>query len=179
GLLTMALAGFAKDFIAGAVLNDVGPEIAASGGARILEYIGKDVRFNSLEDAVVAQKAASTAYPDLSEEDWMQQTANNFKFDAEAGNYKLNYDLNIAKALAEQLNTSEPVDLWPFFAKLNDIPTLAIRGGLSDVLSAEVFERMKAENPTMETLVLENRGHVPLLNEPEVLEKMDQFIARI
>ena len=180
GLMTMVMAGFAKNFVAGAILNDVGPEVDKSGGARILGYVGKDVRFASLEEAAEKQKEQYVgAYPDLSDEDWLGQANTTFTYDEEAKNYCLNYDLNLSKALAEQLNSDEPVDLWPFFRALGDIPTLAIRGALSDVLSDTVFMRMKSENPNMETVVLKNRGHVPLLNEPELLPVLDKFIDRI
>ncbi|MEX0583128.1 MAG: alpha/beta hydrolase [Sneathiella sp.] len=180
GLMTMAMAGFAKNFIAGAILNDVGPEVDKSGSNRILDYVGKDVRFTTLEEAAQKQREQYTiAYPDLTDEDWIGQANTTFTYDEAARNYRLNYDLNLGKALAEQLNSDEPVDLWPFFKALGDIPTLAIRGALSDVLSDTVFKRMKAENPNMETLVLKNRGHVPLLNEPEVLPVLDRFIDRI
>ncbi|TNE34056.1 MAG: alpha/beta hydrolase [Alphaproteobacteria bacterium] len=180
GLLTMAFAGLAKQFIAAAILNDVGPEVDTKGGGRILDYIGKDVRFSSLAEAVSVQKATyGIAYPDLTDEDWMKQTAVSFIPDKEAGNYRLNYDLKIGQALADQMAAQEPVDLWPFFKALNDVPTLVIRGALSDILSPEVFEKMKIENPAMEWLELANRGHVPLLNEPEALSILDRFIARI
>lgn len=180
GLLTMGLAGLAKQFIAGVVLNDVGPEVSQDGGQRILNYVGKDIRFDSLEEAAAEQKSLYCgAYPDQSDEDWLAQSRVTFVFDEDARNYRFNYDMKLGEALAQQFSNDEPVDLWPFFRALNDVPTLAIRGALSDVLSQEVFDRMKAENPAMETLVLENRGHVPQLNEPEALNKLDKFIAGI
>ncbi|MBO0334698.1 alpha/beta hydrolase [Sneathiella sp. CAU 1612] len=180
GLLTIAMAGLAKNYIAGAILNDVGPEVDKSGSSRILDYVGKDVRFKTREEAAAQQKKIyGGAYPDLPEEDWLGQAETTFVYDETAKNYRLNYDLSLGRALVDQLNAKEQVDLWPFFRELGDLPVLAIRGALSDVLSKEVFERMKEEDPDMEALVLENRGHVPLLNEPEALKKMDDFIARI
>src|SRR5690606_28834473 len=85
----------------------------------------------------------------------------------------------LGKALADQLGGDQPVDLWPFFKALGDVPLLAIRGALSDVLSAEIFARMQVENPQMQAIVIENRGHIPLLDEPPLLAKMDDFIAGI
>lgn len=180
GLLTMAMAGLAKNFIAGAVLNDVGPEVDSAGSSRILDYVGKDARFATLEEAAAKQKEIyGGAYPDMPDADWIGQAKTTFVYDDAAKNYRLNYDLALGKALAEQINSGEQVDLWPFFKALADVPTLAIRGALSDVLSAAVFERMKTENPNLQTLVLNNRGHVPLLNEPEALAVLDDFIARV
>ena len=180
GLLTIAMAGLAKNYIAGAILNDVGPEVDKSGGDRILDYVGKDTRFATLEEAAAEQKRLyGGAYPDNSDDDWRSQVATTFIFDEAAKNYRFNYDLALGKALREQFDSDEQVDLWPFFRELGDLPVLAIRGALSDVLSAEVFDRMKEEDPDMEAVTLANRGHVPLLNEPEALTKLDEFIARV
>jgi pimeloyl-ACP methyl ester carboxylesterase len=180
GILTIAMAGFAKKFIAGAILNDVGPEVDKSGGDRILDYVGKDTRFATLEEAAAEQKRLyAGAYPDNSDEDWLSQTETTFILDTEANNYRFNYDLALGKALREQFASDEQIDLWPFFKELGDLPILALRGALSDVLSAEVFARMQEEDPDMESVTLENRGHVPLLNEPEALTKLDEFIARV
>lgn len=180
GLLTMAMAGLARSFIAGVILNDVGPEVDQSGGSRILEYVGKDVRFPTLEAATAHHKDSYLgAYPDLDATGWTDVTGNTYTRDEAAGNFRLNYDLNLGEALAEQFSKGEQVDLWPFFRALDDVPLLAIRGALSDVLSAEVFARMQKENPKMEAVLLANRGHIPLLDEPAAREKMDHFIAGI
>jgi len=180
GMLTMGFAGLAKQYIAAAILNDVGPELNASGGARILDYVGKDIRFPTLEAAADAQKSQySSAYPDLLDADWIMQSQNTFTYDEGAQNYRFNYDMKLGKALAEQFEKSEPVDLWPFFKALGDVPTLAIRGALSDVLSKEVFQKMAEENPAMQSIELANRGHVPQLDELDLLPELDNFIAGV
>ena len=180
GLLTMAMAGLAKQFIAGAILNDVGPEVDSSGGTRILDYVGKDIRFPTREAATAHHRESYIgAYPDLDEKGWEKVAMNTYAFDEAQKNYRLNYDLALGKALADQLGGDQPVDLWPFFKALGDVPLLAIRGALSDVLSAEVFARMQVENPQMQAIVIENRGHIPLLDDPPLLAKMDDFIAGI
>ena len=57
------------------------------------------------------------------------------------------------------------------------IPILAIRGAQSDVLSAATLARMQREKPELEVLTVANRGHVPLLDEPECVAAIDQFLA--
>ena len=54
---------------------------------------------------------------------------------------------------------------------------LAIRGALSDVLTAETFDRMAREKPDLVRVTIANRGHVPLLDEPEAAEAIDDFLA--
>ena len=56
---------------------------------------------------------------------------------------------------------------------------LAIRGVLSDILSASTFARMEREKPDLVTLTVAARGHVPLLDEPECLAAIDAFLGRI
>ncbi|MBO6827626.1 MAG: alpha/beta hydrolase [Sneathiella sp.] len=177
GLLTMGMAGIALDKIAGAVLNDVGPEIASEGGSRIAGYVGQDARFPTLEAAAASQRETyGHVYPGLSDEEWLSMTAVSFILDDVTGEYKLNYDLNLGKALAEQIAAGESFDLWPFFEALKAKPTMAIRGALSDVLSKDVFETMQKLHPDMIAITLENRGHVPNLNEPPVLEALSRFL---
>jgi pimeloyl-ACP methyl ester carboxylesterase len=59
------------------------------------------------------------------------------------------------------------------------MPTLAIRGERSDILSAAAFARMKAENPDLQQVLVADRGHVPLLDEPECIAALDTFLARV
>jgi pimeloyl-ACP methyl ester carboxylesterase len=70
-------------------------------------------------------------------------------------------------------------NLWSFWKVLRGLPMLAIRGELSDILSAATFARMKAENPELEQLEVAQRGHVPLLDEPECIAAIDTFLARL
>src|SRR5205085_2902689 len=67
-------------------------------------------------------------------------------------------------------------DLWPLWKSLG-APILAIRGATSDILSVSTLERMKREKPDLRTLTAANRGHTPLLDEPECLAAIDEFLA--
>jgi len=179
GLITMGLSGFAPQYVGGAILNDIGPDVDTSGSERIAGYVGKDTRFSTLKKAVSAQKKLYVnAYPDLNEEGWIKTTEAAYIYDEEKSNYRQNYDLKIGQALIEQIDEDQEIDLWPFFESLKSAPTLAIRGALSDILSEEVFDKMKLCHPQMQWVTLENRGHVPLLDEPLALEKMDKFFEQ-
>jgi pimeloyl-ACP methyl ester carboxylesterase len=68
-------------------------------------------------------------------------------------------------------------DLWPAYAALRPLPALALRGELSDVLSEATFERMAREKPDLRRVSVARRGHPPLLDEPECLVAIDEFIA--
>jgi hypothetical protein len=44
-------------------------------------------------------------------------------------------------------------------------------------LSAVTLARMQREKPDLQALTIANRGHVPLLDEPESLAAIDAFLA--
>jgi len=70
-------------------------------------------------------------------------------------------------------------DLWPVFAALKPIPTLALRGALSDVLSQETFDRMAREKPDLLRVTVAKRGHPPMLDEPDSVAAIESFLARL
>ena len=178
GLVAMGLAAALPAALAGVVLNDVGPEIAEEGRTRIAGYVGRDVRFPDYATAGQALKAQfSRAYPDLSDERWTDYARNTFTEDSAAGNLRLDYDLKLGDALREQAAQPLP-DLWPLYRGLANIPTLAVRGVLSDVLSEATFDRMAEEKSDLIRASVPNRGHVPLLDEPESQAALDDFLAR-
>src|ERR1700742_2776475 len=73
--------------------------------------------------------------------------------------------------IGEMLRAAPPAtaNLWPFWTALRGIPMLAIRGAQSDILSSATFVKMKAGMPDLRQLEVAQRGHVPLLDEPECL----------
>jgi pimeloyl-ACP methyl ester carboxylesterase len=68
--------------------------------------------------------------------------------------------------------------LWPQFKSLSQMPLLAVRGENSDILTAEITDRMKEANPAMRSAIAKDRGHAPFLDEPEVLAAIDDFLAK-
>jgi pimeloyl-ACP methyl ester carboxylesterase len=178
GLLAMVMGAVQPAALAGVMLNDVGPEIAPGGASRIAGYVGKDVRFADYDAAAEAQKAQfGGAYPDVDDGEWLTAAKRTYVDDGE-GRLRLDYDLALGKALAEQASNPLP-DLWPMFRALSHVPVLAIRGGLSDVLSEATFKRMAEEMPGLKQVTLANRGHVPNLDEPECLAAIDDFFSHV
>ena len=69
------------------------------------------------------------------------------------------------------------IDLWPLFLALSKIPLVAVRGGLSDILSEPTFRRMAKVMPGLIQVTVAGVGHAPTLSEPEVLEVLDGKLA--
>ena len=67
-------------------------------------------------------------------------------------------------------------DMWPAFAVLGSIPTLVIRGALSDILSAETVSEMERRFPNLTVATIADRGHAPDLTEPDALTAIHAFL---
>lgn len=175
GLVTMLMAVMAPQRIAGAILNDVGPEVGQGGIDRIKTYVGKDVRFRDWDeaaDAIATNYGAS--FDRYAHDDWVRMAKRNCR--EENGEIRFDYDM----AIALPFNTggeAPQVDLWPLFAALAQKPLLVIRGAKSELLTAETAARMRAEAPGMKFALIEGVGHAPELNEPEAVAAIEEFLA--
>ena len=176
-LLAMLLAIQHPAIIRGIVLNDAGPEIDPAGAERIAGYVGKPVRVSSWNDAAAQARATySAALPGLTDAQWLSYTRQSWR-EREDGIPVPDSDPNIGQLFRSGAAT--PPNLWPVFAQLQALPILVIRGGMSDILSAATVERMAREKPELQQLTVANRGHAPLLNEPECVAAIDDFLQRL
>ena len=114
------------------------------------------------------------AWPGLSDESWHRLARRSFREDA-SGTPVADVDPRVGDAM--RASTASTPDLWPLYGTLGAMPVLAIRGALSDILSEPVFARMQREKPDMVALTVANRGHVPLLDEPECVDAIDRFLG--
>lgn len=177
GLLAMLLPSVVRDAIVGIVLNDIGPEIDPAGAARIGRYAGRLPPVASWAEAIEqTREVYGSALPGLPSGRWIELGRRSYREDAD-GIPVLDVDPMVGEAL-RNLPSSTP-DLWPLFTALHSIPMLAIRGALSDILSEAAFARMQHEKPDLVRLEVDDRGHVPLLDEPECLAAIDSFLARL
>jgi pimeloyl-ACP methyl ester carboxylesterase len=179
GLLAMILASVAPHAVAGIVLNDIGPEIDPVGAERIRGYAGKLPPVRNWDEAIAQQRLVfGAAWPNLDGARWARIARRNYREDA-TGTPVLDADPGIGEAMRAAAAAAPPADLWPLYATLQEVPALAIRGALSDILSARTFERMQRDKPNLERLTVADRGHVPLLDEPECLAAIDAFLGRL
>jgi pimeloyl-ACP methyl ester carboxylesterase len=176
-LIGLGLAAMKPERIAGLVLNDAGPEIDPAGLRRIAGYAGKLPAVSSWAEAAAQAKSVyGLALPGLSDEAWLDYARSGYRENA-AGVPVPDMDPKISQAFANP--STAPGNLWPLFAKIRGVPMLVIRGALSDLLSAATVARMVRENPEVEELTVANRGHTPLLDEPECLSAIDAFFGRV
>ena len=95
------------------------------------------------------------------------------------GGLGLRYDARLRDALVGQAGAGEAVDLWPLYDALKDIPTAAIRGANSDLLSLETFAKMQERHASLITATVPDRGHVPFLDEPHALAAIHALLDQI
>jgi pimeloyl-ACP methyl ester carboxylesterase len=177
GLLGMLLGAAAPACVAGLVLNDIGPEVDPKGIERIRRYTGMLPPVRTWDDAIKQLRVVyGSAWLGLTDEQWSLLVRRSYREDA-TGAPALDFDPGIGEAL--RAPPAPLGDLWPVFARLRSIPMLVIHGALSDILSAGTIARMQREKPDLERLTVGNRGHVPLLDEPEALTAIDRFLARL
>ncbi|MNC90289.1 Alpha/beta hydrolase family protein [compost metagenome] len=94
------------------------------------------------------------------------------------GRIAFDYDMKIAEPF-NRPEGSAAADMWPVFRALAGRPVLAVRGGLSDILSAATLERMDRELPELDTVTVPGVGHAPTLEEPAAQRAIAALLARI
>jgi pimeloyl-ACP methyl ester carboxylesterase len=175
-LMGMAMAAMKPERIAGVVLNDAGPEFDPVGIRRIAGYAGKLPPVTSWAEAAAQAKSVyGLALPGLSDADWLDYAHLGYRENA-AGIPVPDVDPKISEAFKNP--PTAVTDLWPLYSQIKGVPLLVIRGALSDLLSAATLARMAREKPDLEHITVANRGHTPLLNEPECLAAIDAFLGR-
>lgn len=177
GLLGMMMGATTPERVAGLVLNDIGPEVDPRGIERIKSYTGLLPPVRTWDEAVSQLRLVfGSAWPGLSDETWSNLARRGYRADA-SGVPVIDCDPRVGDAL--RAAPAVPGGLWPVFARLHSTPMLVIHGALSDILNESILERMQREKPDLERLTVGNRGHVPLLDEPEALAAIDRFLARL
>jgi len=178
GLMTMLLTASGRERVAGALLNDIGPEVETRGLDHIRSYVGRSQNWPTwLHAARFLAEAQADRYPDWTLDQWLVYAKRVCRL-TPAGRIVFDYDMRIAEPF--KLPGGEAgFDLWPVFRALNGIPSLIVRGEISDLLSAETVAKMLAENTEMASVTIPNVGHAPTLDEPEAVAAIDDLLKRV
>lgn len=178
GILTMLMAATHPERIAGAVLNDVGPDIDPAGLSRIRGYVGKaNWHPTWMHAARALAEGNGDVYPRYDIEDWLSMAKRLYRLTS-AGRIVLDYDMKIAEPFRLPGNEAGP-DMWRAFDGLKDKPLLVVRGDRSDILSAATAEAMRKRIKGSELVTVPETGHAPTLDEPEAVAGLDRLLARV
>jgi pimeloyl-ACP methyl ester carboxylesterase len=161
--------------IAAVILNDIGPEVSPAGLARIAGYVGKLAVVTTWQEAALqCREVYGQALPDFTHDDWLAFARLGYREDA-SGVPRLDMDPAIGTAMRE--SAASPSDLWGVFEALKGIPTLLLRGALSDILDEGICNEMLRRKPDLRRVTIPRRGHPPMLDEPESLAAIDAFLG--
>ena len=180
GLITMALAAIRSKVIAAAIINDVGPEVAKEGLARIAAYSGQPVDTPTwAEAAAYVKQHNAIAFPHHTDADWDTFARRVFRIGTE-GSPELDYDPDIAVPIRAAGARALVPNLWPMFGRLAKArPVLLVRGQTSDLLSETIAAKMRKRAPKMDFVEVPGVGHAPMLDEPEAKAAIFPFLGEM
>lgn len=143
--------------LAGLVVEDMGP--GASASSQGSERIRRELRdtpngFNSWNEARAFWRRQR---PNISDTALDSRVAHSLKT-GESGRIVWRHDAAGIAAARLAATPAQLVDLWPFVTGLA-MPTLVLRGGDSDFLSAATLEKMAAASPQICTVSVAQATH--------------------
>ena len=178
GIMLMLIAATKRGSLAGALINDIGPDIAAEGLARIQQNVGSGSGHPTWVHAARAvADIQGVIYPDYKLPDWLRLAKRLYRLTSQ-GRIVLDYDQRIAEPFRAP-GGAAGVDLWPAFEALGDIPLALVRGELSDLLTIETTQAMQARLPQLDVTTVPRVGHAPTLEEPEAVAALDRLLDQV
>lgn len=173
GLIAMYMALARKDRLLGALLNDIGPKIEASGLRVISGYVGKNPVQSTYDEAALARSKLWKGFSNVPMSRWRAEVEQHYRETPQG--LVVRYDPRLGDAFTADFDGEVPT-AWPMFDALEGLPTALLRGETSDILSKDTAQEMTKRRPDLIYSEVKGRGHVPFLDEPEALEVIDDWI---
>jgi pimeloyl-ACP methyl ester carboxylesterase len=177
GLILHVMAAMQPDLIAGAVLNDIGPEIEAAGLQEIRDYLAQRSNPATFDEAAdTLERIHGPTFPALTRADWLDMADAIYR--EKDGRVVADHDAALAAKL-KAIDFSKPLPtLWPQFDLLAQKPLLVVRGEHSRLFSEKTLGQMKMRAPTVEGVTAKGQGHAPLLHRSDVYGTVRAFLSR-
>jgi pimeloyl-ACP methyl ester carboxylesterase len=160
GMVAMDYAGGRPTELSALVIVDIAPELVSSGAERIRDAQQMNDVFASREAAFAVARAANALPPETHQR---HRVYNNLML-MEDGHWTWRYDRALRSV--RELRPRDAETGWRSCANIA-VPTLLIRGALSDILAPEVAERMVGTIPDARLTTVANSGHSVPLDAPE------------
>jgi pimeloyl-ACP methyl ester carboxylesterase len=154
------------------VLNDIGPQIAATAVERIKSYAGNPAAFARVSELEAYFRKIYAPYGMLTEREWVKLTETSVRRLAD-GRVTPHYDPNMVRQF---INFPYDYDLWPEYDAI-DIPVLCLRGADSDLLLSGAAQEMRERGPRARVVEIAGCGHAPALNVPGQISLVEEFFA--
>lgn len=175
GMIAMMYAGGYPGHVERLVLNDIGPEVDAAGLKRITEFVSSaPSEFNDLAEVADYYRRTSPIAARASERALIEFVKWAVKPSADG---RLTWKMDPAVRRPPRTGSAaRPLDLWLHYTRVA-APILIVRGGESDVLSAETAERMRKIHPQARVVEVPGVAHAPTLVEPQALAAIRDFFG--
>lgn len=167
-----AAAGPLKGRIRRLVLNDIGPQLAASAVERIRSYAGSPPSFATVSLLEQYFRTVYRPYGALTDAQWRRLTETSTRRLPD-GRVTPHYDPAMVRQFIAH---PQDYDQWPDWDSLT-LPVLVLRGEHSDLLLPEVAEAMRVRGPQARVETIPDCGHAPALNVPTHFTLIKQFLA--
>ena len=175
GLIGMALAAQPGTPVRKLVLNEAGPLVAHAALQRIAGYLGKKLKFKSVEDAETYVREISEPFGPHSDAQWRFLTEN-WVAKGEDGRWRPRYDPRIVEAYrAGMPGKGKDLDLWALYDAVR-CPTLVLRGARSDLLARETAAQMRRRGPQAKVVEIPGVGHAPTLLHADQIAVVREFL---
>ena len=177
GIITMVMAAWHPERVAGAMINDIGPDVDQRGLDRIAEYLGQGRSFDTWAHAARdLAEINKEIFPDYKLNDWIAYAKKLYRMNS-SGRIKLDYDMKISEPFEDKGGANDA--LWRALDSLKDVPTLILRGELSDLFSEATAQQMLAKLNKAQLVTVPHVGHAPTLQEPTSLDAIAALLQRI
>jgi pimeloyl-ACP methyl ester carboxylesterase len=175
GGISMAAGAAVPDRVAGIILNDIAPEIDPRGVENIRKVAGKGGPIRSWQDA--AQRCRDVnghVHPEEDGEDFWLAFARRTHRQTGPESFRSDYDPAILQSLSAG---PTPEERWFAFDLLREIPTLLVRGAISELVTAEIAQKMRTRKPNLAYIEVPATGHTPLLTEDCAFNAIRDWLA--
>jgi pimeloyl-ACP methyl ester carboxylesterase len=172
GIIGMTLAAQPGSPIRRLVVNDVGAMIPKAALQRIADYVGRDLRFATIEELERHLRFIAAPFGPLTDEQWRHLVQHGSTQLAD-GTWTFSYDPGIAVPL--RTDWDRDLDLWGLWDAIR-CPTLIVRGADSDLLLKETAEAMLTRGPKARLVEFPGVGHAPTLMSEDQIGAVRDFL---
>ena len=177
GLIGMVYASMPKSPIRRMLINDVGPRIEPEAIKRLGSYVGQAFAFADRAAALAKLNAICASFGEHTSQEW--ETYNGPMLVQKDGLWVMHYDPDIAVPFASVnpiMAKAGEMAMWHAFKQIR-IPMLIVRGGNSDLLSAQTVAEMCKVNPYARSIEIPNVGHAPAFVKAEQIALAKEFFS--
>jgi len=178
GQVIMALSAKTPALIGAAVLCDAGALISAQGLVRMRNNLKFLAKIRNQEDALNAMRKILVAeYPSLGTGKLDSISGRTHQWNKKRRRLEPRFDWRLLERLDAFDNDDVLSSNWEMFDSLGQIPLLMMRTQNTDLLRADVYQRMLTRRPDAISLTVVGEGSPALLENAEEMGAIAEFIV--